>query len=85
MILRDDSLRKLKTRQERLNRIHEVEDRLVKKYGIVNRDDAILFEEVRDDYYMCFNFEPYNVISINMYLDCWEIETSWRYRQYFSD
>ena len=41
MILRDDSLRQLKTLDEKVKRIRDVEDFLIKKYGIADRDDAI--------------------------------------------
>ena len=65
MILRDDSLRKLKTLEERKNRITEVLDFLVKKYGVGNRADEVIF--VEDDYgeFPRFNFEPYDVFEIN--------------------
>lgn len=85
MILRDDSLRKLKTLEERKNRITEVLDFLVKKYGVGNRADEVIF--VEDDYgeFPRFNFEPYDVCSVNLYSDYWEIQTAWRYSQYFNE
>lgn len=84
MILRDDSLRQLKTREEKINRIRGIEDFLIKKYGIANRDDAIEFEDFDDEQFLRFNFEPYGIVSINLYNGFWDIETAWRYHNYFS-
>lgn len=84
MILRDDSLRQLKTREEKIQRIRSVEDFLIKKYGIANRDDAIEFEDFDNERCLQFNFEPYGIVSINMYDGFWDIETAWRYHSYFS-
>ena len=84
MILRDDSLRQLKTLDEKIQRIRSVEDFLIKKYGIANRDDAIEYELLEDEHFLQFNFEPYGIVSINLYDGFWEIETAWRYHSYFS-
>ena len=83
MILRDDSLCELKTFEERMARIQVIEDYLVKKYGITNREEAIKDRTLDGDRYPSFDFKPYDIVSINMYDGFWEIETGWRYSQYF--
>ena len=85
MILHDDRLRRLKTKEERINHIRSIEDFLVKKYGFANRDDAIVYEDLEYDEDMRFNFAPYSIVSINLIKDYWVIETGWRYHAYFAD
>ena len=84
IILRDDNVRKSKTYKERIDRLRFIEENLIKKYGIANREDAII-EDFDDDRGPRFIFEPYGIVSINMYDGFWEIETSWRYNAYFND
>lgn len=83
MILRDDNLRELKTFEEKIARIRAIEDFLVKKYGIVNREEAFQDRTFSGDEFPSFDFKPYGIIGINMYDGFWEIETGWRYSQYF--
>lgn len=85
MILRDDSLRNMDKPEERLARLQAMKDFLVKKYGIANYEEAITDYEDDGGYYPRFNFEPYGIVSINMFDGFWEIETAWRYSQYFLD
>ena len=83
MILRDDSLLELKTLEEKVARIKKMEDFLMKKYGVANREDAISSEELDKENYLSFNFDPYGIESINLYKGFWDIETAWGYGQYF--
>lgn len=83
MILRDDSLLELKTLEEKVARIKKMEDFLMKKYGVSNRKDAVSYEELDDESDLRFDFDPYGIVSINLYKGFWEIETAWGYSQYF--
>lgn len=85
MILRDDRLRNMNAPDERLARLQEIQDYLVKKYGIANSDEAIPWTDNDGGVFPRFNFEPYGIVSINMYNGFWEIETAWRYSQYFDE
>lgn len=85
MILRDDSLRNMNAHEDRLARILAIQDYLVKKYGIANRKEAIPWTEDDGGRFPRFNFEPYGICSINMYDGFWEIETAWRFSQYFDE
>lgn len=84
MILHDNRLSRLRTKEERISLIRSIEDSLIKKYGIANRDEAIGFEDFRNDNYLRFNFTPYGILAINLIYDYWEIETTWRYNAYFA-
>lgn len=83
MILRDDSLCGLNTMEEKVARIQAIEDFLVKKYGIANREEALVDRTLSGDKYPSFDFKPYGIVGINMFDGFWEIETAWRYSQYF--
>jgi len=84
MILKADELCQLKTYDEKVAYIKALEDRLLKKYGIQDRD-SMMSDELDDENYLRFRFEPYDVVSVNMYNGFWEIESAYRYSQYFSD
>ena len=91
MILRDDRLRNLHNFEERMAIVRAIQDHLAKKYGIGNREEAIIDfdnddeddEEYDEEVFPAFNFVPYCVVGINMYDGFWEIESTWRYAQYF--
>ena len=85
MILRDDSLRNMNAPEERLAKIQAIQNYLVKKYGIANCDEAIPWTDNDRGVFPRFNFKPYGIVSINMYDGFWEIETAWRYSQYFDE
>jgi hypothetical protein len=85
MILRADELHQLSSHEEKIAYIRALEDRLIKKYGIAKREDAITYEDFDDENNMRFDFEPYDIISLNMYDGFWEIESGYHYSQYFSD
>jgi len=90
MILRDDRLRNLHNPEERMAIVRAIQDLLVKKYGIANRDEEVIdFDSDGDDDkeyeedFPSFSFEPYGVAGINMYDGFWEIESTYHYAQYF--
>ena len=84
MILQADELRQLKTLEEKVAYIKALEERLLKKYGIQDRD-SMMSDNLDDENWLRFRFEPYDVVSVNMYNGFWEIESAYRYSQYFSD
>lgn len=54
MILHDKNLSRLKTKEERIKYIRSIEGYLIRKYNIVNRDEAIQFEDFRNENYLRF-------------------------------
>ena len=54
MILRADELHQLSSHEEKIAYIRALEDRLIMKYGIAKREDAITYEDFDDENNMRF-------------------------------
>lgn len=84
MVLRDDSLRSIKTRPEKINRLRQLEDRLINKYGFARREEAVTWETFDPESLLSFEFNHYGYggVSFTICDGFWEIETCWGYGSY---